>query len=711
MNDNERFGGVRMLRALRTSKGLRLIVVYNSYVRYSDDDGTTWHHATGLDDIQRSGSFQRAILTNGPEKILYAIGQEWDFEEWGWNRYVYRSTDQGESFTKFFYFEDPRSDVWAPYGEDFTYVIYGDTLMSITANGTQRVMAAPLQFDQGSLNGSQQLNLRGQSGKELYLLSRKNGMEMFVTPDSGRSWIKTGNTTSLFDRNSFDVSPRHSGLAVVGGVETMYSIDAGFTWDTVNTWGAYYANPATRLHADIPFIKFLLFPDGTEKILISTDGGLYISEDSLRTVRNLCLSGMNNSQYYSIYTSRLDTNFIFAGAQDQGFQRAKLDNGTVLNFDQTLSGDYGHITSADNGKSLWTNYPGFSMYYSNAMRESLRRGVTLDFPTQGHLWLAPIIVDPDTPTVAYLAGGGMQGGAHLVRLRYYSTGDIKAEELPFDFSMGDNGPINAVAISPVATNNWYVITNDNRFFVSNDRGKTWKQTEDFDSPDGHYFYGANIVPSKQTPGLLYLAGSGYSGPGVWVSRDNGQTFDPLDNGLPPTLVYDLDVTEDDRILFAATAVGPYVYLADSNKWFDAAGTVAPDQTYWSVDYISQNGVARFGTFGRGIWDLRLSEVITGVEEESSNHASASMQLNSLVRSNTTTAFTLQVPRGGDVVLRLYDLSGRVVAILHHGFLEAGSHRFLWDGQATNGGAVPSGQYFCVASGFGTVVYATASVER
>ena len=714
LNDNERFGGVRMLRTIRTSRtsnGLRLIAVYNSYVRYSDDDGTTWHHATGLDDIQRSGGFQRAILTDGPEKILYAIGQEWDFDESEWVGVLYRSTDLGETFTKLFRFADTRSDVWAPYGEDFTYVLYGDTLLSITPNGTQRIMAAPLQFDQGSLNGSRELDLRGKDGAEMYLLSRKNGMEVFVTPDSGRSWIRTGNTTPLFDRNSFDVSPNNSGFAVTGGIETMYTIDAGFTWDTVNTWGAYYANPGTRLHADIPFIKFFIFPDGTEKILVSTDGGLYISEDSLRTVRNLSLSGMNNSQYYSVYTSRVDTNYIFAGAQDQGFQRAVLDNGTVLNFEQTLSGDYGHISSGDNGKSLWTNYPGFSMYYSHALREFLGRGETFDFPTQGQLWIAPIIADPDTPTVAYLAGGGMNGGAHLVRLRYYITGNIKADELPFDFSLGGNRPINAVAISPVVTDDWYVITNNNDFFVSTDRGETWEQTEDFDSPNGHYFYGANIVPSKQTRGLLYLAGSGYSGPGVWVSQDNGKTFDPLDNGLPPTLVYDLDVSEDDKMLFAATAVGPYVYLADSNKWFDAAGTVAPDQTYWSVDYISENGVARFGTFGRGIWDLRLVEIITGVEEEVANNASASMQLHGTARSNTATAFTLEMPHSGDVVLRLYDLSGRVVTILHNGFLEAGSHRFLWDGQTTNGVAVPSGRYFCVAAGFGTVVYATACVER
>ena len=711
LNDNDRFERVRMLRIVRTPDRFRIVVVHSSSVRYSDDGGNTWLHGTGLDDIQRSGSFQRAILTNGPAHILYAIGQEWDFDESKWTGVLYRSQDQGATFTKLFRFEDRRSDVWAPYGEDFSYVLYGDTLLGIEPDGTQRIIAAPMQFADGTLNGSRQLDLRGNSGAEMYLLSRRNQTETFVSADSGKNWVRTGATPSLFDRNSFDVSPYNSGFAIVGGIEAMSTRDAGFEWDVVNEWGAYYARPASRLHADIPFIKFFIFPDETEKILISTDGGLYISEDSLQTVRNLSLSGMGNSQYYSVYTSRVDTNYIFAGSQDQGFQRTTVDDGSVLDFVQTLSGDYGHISTGDNGKSLWTNYPGFSMHYSNALKEDLRRGGTMDFPTQGHLWLPPIIADPDTPNVAYLAGGGTQGGAHLIKLRYFSTGDIQAEELPFDFAQGGNRPINAVAISPVNTDLWYVITNDNRFYVSSNRGQDWELTEEFEGLGGHYFYGANIVPSKQSPGLLYVAGSGYSGPGVWVSRDNGQTFEPMDNGLPPTLVFDIDATEDDRMLFAATAVGPYVYLADSNKWFDAAGTVAPDQTYWSVDYISENNLARFGTFGRGIWDLRLEKTVTSVERIQAPQAGESMLLSGTSRSNSATEFLLTMPQQGNVNLRVYDLSGKIVAVLHSGMLEAGEHRFYWDGNTVNGTHSPSGRYFCVAAGFGTVAYATTSVER
>ena len=39
------------------------------------------------------------------------------------------------------------------------------------------------------------------------------------------------------------------------------------------------------------------------------------------------------------------------------------------------------------------------------------------------------------------------------------------------------------------------------------------------------------------------------------------------------------------------------------------GVSAPDQTYWSVEYIDEINTARFGTYGRGIWDFVIDEFI------------------------------------------------------------------------------------------------------
>jgi hypothetical protein len=107
--------------------------------------------------------------------------------------------------------------------------------------------------------------------------------------------------------------------------------------------------------------------------------------------------------------------------------------------------------------------------------------------------------------------------------------------------------------------------------------------------------------------MVIIGGSGYSNPPVYISYDHGETFTSLNEGLPNTLVFELAGTPDDAYFFAATEVGPYVYIVEDETWIDLAGISAPDQTYWSVEYIPELHTARFGTYGRGIWDFIMDD--------------------------------------------------------------------------------------------------------
>jgi hypothetical protein len=67
----------------------------------------------------------------------------------------------------------------------------------------------------------------------------------------------------------------------------------------------------------------------------------------------------------------------------------------------------------------------------------------------------------------------------------------------------------------------------------------------------------------------------------------------------------MDGTPGDEFIFAATEVGPYVYVKSENTWFDLGEGIAPNQNYWSLDYIESTKTARFVTYGRGAWDFRV----------------------------------------------------------------------------------------------------------
>ena len=49
------------------------------------------------------------------------------------------------------------------------------------------------------------------------------------------------------------------------------------------------------------------------------------------------------------------------------------------------------------------------------------------------------------------------------------------------------------------------------------------------------------------------------------------------------------------VIFAATEVGPYVWTALTSEWIDISGLAAPDQTYWSLEYVPEINTARFGS--------------------------------------------------------------------------------------------------------------------
>ena len=40
------------------------------------------------------------------------------------------------------------------------------------------------------------------------------------------------------------------------------------------------------------------------------------------------------------------------------------------------------------------------------------------------------------------------------------------------------------------------------------------------------------------------------------------------------------------------------------------GETAPVQTYWSVEFLPLQQIVRFGTYGRGVWDFAIDEVVS-----------------------------------------------------------------------------------------------------
>jgi hypothetical protein len=618
LNNNKQMTGIVLLKIIKTGDKKRIFVISGRRGFYSDDEGLTWEESKGLEKPQNWGGVKRAIMANDENNTIYFFGNEWDYGISKSISCLYRSTDHGETFEEVYKSElaPNMCDLWASkYFSDGVFFQHLDTLSRINQDGKiENILFIDLDMDLDEFKNSRIAGSSNKQGITLFLwLQNKSNSEshFYRSNDSGNSWKSLATLNyGPFMTNSFEASCIYPEAVYFGGVNCSRSYDSGDSWELVNTWGQYYSDIENKLHADIPAITSLMDPEGEEVVIISTDGGSYISYDNLATVKNISLRNLNVSQYYTTYSYRKDPDIIFVGSQDQGFQRttAVAEDGTH-SFQQTISGDYAHLTSSDGGETVWHVYPGFSMVYKYLAEPSLTRAATLKFEETGTggLWLRPILADPDDADVAYLAGGGTDGFNHIWRLRY-SGGKITGQEMPYQFSEGNNNVVSALGISNINTNLFYAMTKMGWFFYSTDRGQNWKKSEGFSGLGGHYFYGASIASSNTDTNTVYIAGSGYSNPGVLVSYDHGESFTPIDSGLPNTLVYRIALSDDDKYIFAATAVGPYVYIKDEGMWFDLAGINTPDQSYWCVEYIPSIMTARFGTYGRGIWDFRIDNI-------------------------------------------------------------------------------------------------------
>ena len=611
LNDEIKFYDIKMMKMVQTDSLSRLLVCTGkSEFYYTDDQGNNWNQSTGLEGTEDWGFIKKAVAVNDSTNTIYVLTSEWDDNSWSSVSKLYRSTNRGIDFQEIHTFlsDVDKTDIWAPYQNS-------DTTIVLASKKVYTLIGDSIELRTSIIGNTSGYSLiTGCSTQESTTLYAYINHELHKSTNNGQDWeFITELEDEPFFSMSFNASISNPDVLYMGAMECAVSYDGGYIWESVNDWWDYYDNPADKLHADIPNIKAVLNSAGEEITYVATDGGLYVSNDHLHSVQNISLKDLNVSQYYSTYTNRNNTNYVYAGSQDQGFQRSNEgDTDSLFNFDQVISGDYGHIVSGDGGESIWMVYPGFADYYPNA--ESGDTGDSWYFPENAtELWLPPMMADPNFENTAYLAGGNLDDyGSHIIRLDYDNS--ISSTQLSYNFEYGSGGGyITAMACSKINTNYWYVLTNNGKFFTSTDYGVNWTKTAGFSGPENHYFYGASIQPSAIDLGKVYIAGSGYSNAGVYISSDNGESFTALDQGLPQTMIYDIAPTLGDEFIFAASELGPYIYTTETNQWTQLAAGVAPDQIYWTVEFVDELKTARFGTYGRGIWDFKLQEETSSVE--------------------------------------------------------------------------------------------------
>ena len=620
VHDKLRFS-TDLLQSYRMPQGgLRLISAVSNIPHYSDDDGKTWVSSTGV-DATSGGQIYHAQMTKNGTIFFLAKRDYWA------SIHLYISFDFGVTYKSYktFSTSDTRNIA-------LTYCEGSDDIFLIEQLGTDEskifkfdftnkilqvnVPSSPFGFGENGRANLQAAKL--DESIVFYAYNDKN--QIFTSKNGGQSWSFVAPIPeSPWDMGLY-VCPSDPSKMFFGEVDAFRSENSGVGWSRINNWWEYYGDIYNKLHADMMYMREFKDKSGKPFVLIGNHGGLNYTDDYGATTSNLGITGLNVSQYYDVRTYPSDPYYIFAGSQDQGQQRGLIDDEIPSELQQNISGDYGHIEFTGNGKSLWSVYPGGSIGFYSAPKSQSGPIAGYEINSDNEtVWIPPIMPGPDpTKNIIIAAGGSVtpsSKGSYLLQLEYKNN-EIKATELPFDFSIS-GGQISAMAIDPFDSNKWYVATTNGQFYKSTDGGQSFIKTASMLS-ESHYLYGSCILPSATKKDVIYLSGNGYQYKPVYQSLDGGITFKALGSGLPSTMVFNLAANEDESLIFAATEAGPYVYVADRNKWYQLSGKHTPNQTYWSVEYVKQTKTARFATYGRGVWDFKVEEIKTQTNETSSN---------------------------------------------------------------------------------------------
>lgn len=558
----------------------------------SSDDGVTWVPVGGL-PTDMYGSRRIAVDASGQVWLVVVTDN---------GSQVMRSTDAGRTFTDVLDLTGI-GDLWVPRdgSSDVVYAVSnGEVHRSLDGGDTWDARPGPAFASYDRITGSEATN-----PPTLYVVTGNGytgAIRMYRSDDDRASWDSRATITDYYD--VVTASIRDPDLVVYGGVEMFRSTNGGSSFSKVNTWDAYYGDPERKLHADIMAVTVAPDAGNGETWYIGCHGGVYTSVDGVNSVRNLSLSGLRVSQYYSTLTDPQDPGRVLAGAQDQGLQwtdRAPAIGAERFDLEQILSGDYGHIVSTE-GNTDWTFsvYPGFILTFHDVGNTPVLDFLSYPPDPVIPVWLPFLAPDPLGQDTAFLFAASKLWRFEQVGAQWQME---PLSNQPFNTSPGEF--LSAVAFSPVEPSLAVGVTSKGHVWRSTDTGATWQAVGD--GPVGSYYYGAAVLPAHRDADVWYLGGSGYDATSVYRSTDGGLTFAPWDDGLPPTLVYGLAEAYDgtDRV-FAGTETAAYMRDPSDGEWVEVSGGRAPITQYWTVESLKSENTIRFGTYGRGIWDLQLS---------------------------------------------------------------------------------------------------------
>ena len=256
------------------------------------------------------------------------------------------------------------------------------------------------------------------------------------------------------------------------------------------------------------------------------------------------------------------------------------------------------------------------------------------------VWQFPLLISPHDHNTVYTGSQHVHvttdGGNHWRELSPDLTRNDKSRQrisgglTPDNIGVEYAGVVFAIAESRLVKGLIWVGTNDGLVQLTRDNGATWTNvTANLPAlPDWGTI--SNIEPSRYDAGTAYLSVDGHQAnnrdPWIYKTTDYGKTWKVIVRGIPKSPLSYVHVVREDPVrrglLYAGTENGLYVSWDDGENWQPLQNNLPHAPVYWIVVQERFNDLV-IATYGRGFW---IMDDITPLRQLSAESAAKGVVL-------------------------------------------------------------------------------------
>ncbi len=532
---------------------------------------------------------------------------------------------------------------------------------------------------------------------------------LYKSEDHGEHWslvtqVHMGNAMGMY-AHYVRVNPEDSSRLFKTEIHYGYSEDGGNSWEITNFIDDEYAwlVDTTCMHVD--HHVFANHPTDPNTFYAGNDGGIYRTQDGGRTFQDLN-RGLVTTQFYPGFaSSQTDTTLALGGMQDNGTSMFGGDPGWS---NWILGGDGSEtaIHPADNNII-------YVSFYKLSIFKSFNGGEVLHFIGPVDYWSGyyqnPNSRPPRADEVSKLApfilldNDQMFAATNYVYLSY----DAGESWIPCNFDRPiTSEPIMSITASQIDPRVVYVAARPNlltgippKVMVSKDRGASWSDiTGDLPNRD------IIIQVAPHSPWIVYAVIGGFGTSHLYRSYDAGLSWTDIGQGLPdlPTSTVAID-PEYPQNIYVGNDLGVWVSIDNGLTWNPLQNGMPAASIVLDFSILKETRKIRAVTHGNGIYEKSLLPPEPGYID-----FDVKIPLNPLLdvrnypnpfRERTTISFHL--PQSSAVVLEIYNSLGELVKTFPNTYYLSGYVEIEWDGRTEYGEQCPPGIYFGAVSTSGS----------